>query len=217
MVRMNTMRTFFDGHAPHWDGYQRPSDFEQVGRIIDRVAPGPADQVLDVGCGTGILVPFLEAKGVRRYLGMDISPGMAAQFRRKHAHRDLLVGDFTEENLRPGSFTLVIVFNAFPHFDDGERVFARSFQLLRPGGRLVVAHSMNREQLDEHHRKAGRAVENHVLIADAELRRLYKQAGFVDVTVENTDHFYSCGRRPPAASSAARRSTRPGLRPRQAE
>lgn len=208
MGHMTTMRTFFDSHAPHWDSYQRPSDGEQVGRIIDRVAPGPADSVLDVGCGTGILVPFLEARGVQQYLGMDLSAGMAAQFRRKHPHRDLLVADFAEENLRPERFTLVIVFNAFPHFDAEERVFARAFQVLRPGGRLVIAHSMNREQLDEHHRKAGRAVEDHVLIADVEFQRLYKQAGFIDVTVENTDHFYSCGSKSPPAARPRRKPVR---------
>ncbi len=190
------MREFFDGHSSSWDGYQRPQDFQRVGQVVDRIGPGPEDHVLDVGCGTGILVPYLSRKGVSRYLGMDLSHGMASEFRRKYPEWNILVGDFAQENLLPGSFSLVLIFNAFPHFDDEKRVFCRAFQVLVPGGRLVIAHSMNRLHLDEHHRKAGREVEDHVLISDEEFRRLYLETGFVDVAVEDSDYFFSRGSKP---------------------
>ena len=193
---MHSMRDFFDRHSPAWDSYQRPFDYDAVGVIIDRIAPGPEDRVLDVGCGTGILVEPLQKKGVRDYLGLDISAGMATVFRSKYPELSFIIGDFAQASIKCASRSRVIIFNAFPHFPDEAEVFAQAFRILIPGGTLTIAHSMNREALDEHHRHAGIAVQDHVLIADDAFHRLYGEAGFTNVTVENSTLFYSSGRKP---------------------
>ena len=54
-----------------------------------------------------------------------------------------------------------VVYNAFPHFEDPERLIKQLSQWIRPGGRLTVAHSMSLDALKKHHAdKAG-----HVLRA----------------------------------------------------
>ena len=116
--------------------------------------------------------------------------------RSKYPELSFIIGDFAQASIKCASRSRVIIFNAFPHFPDEAEVFAQAFRILIPGGTLTIAHSMNREALDEHHRHAGIAVQDHVLIADDAFHRLYGEAGFTNVTVENSTLFYSSGRKP---------------------
>ena len=103
------------------------------------------------------------------------------------------MGNYEERLFPAGMFSKIVIFNAFPHFENEKAVFENSYFYLKPGGRLYVAHSMNREQLDEHHSKAGMEVQDHVLIPDKEFRKLYAEAGFSDILVENKKYFFSVG------------------------
>jgi SAM-dependent methyltransferase len=111
----------------------------------------------------------------------------------KYPLATILQADFEKPIAFPDSFDAVMIFNTFPHFLDEESLFSRSHSCLKPGGRLFICHSLNREALNEHHRLAGMAVAEDVLISDARMRDLYTQAGFISIRVENTDIFYSEG------------------------
>lgn len=55
---------------------------------------GPDDSILDVGCGFGVLVGWLEATGWRGgYLGVDVTPEFVAMARARHPGREFAVGD----------------------------------------------------------------------------------------------------------------------------
>ena len=45
-------------------------------------------------------------------------------------------------------FDAIVIYNAFPHFPDPERLVARLAALLAPGGRLTVAHGSSRADID---------------------------------------------------------------------
>ena len=49
-------------------------------RAADRLAPGPGDIVVDMGCGTGANLPYLQARvgPGGRVLGVDFTPGVLA-------------------------------------------------------------------------------------------------------------------------------------------
>ena len=192
---MNEIKDYFDRHAARWDGYQKTEDAPVIEEILDRAGLTAADRVLDVACGTGVLVPFVTRRGVKGLTATDISPKMAELFRAKFPGIPLVTGNYEERMFPAGAFSKIIIFNAFPHFEDETAVFENSRFYLKPGGQLFVAHSMNRQQLDEHHRKAGLEVQDHVLIPDADFRRLYAQAGFTDIMVENASYFFSSGTR----------------------
>lgn len=46
---------------------------------------GPESRVLDVGAGTGALIPHLQAQGVRDIVAIDLSEGMLSRLRAQHA------------------------------------------------------------------------------------------------------------------------------------
>lgn len=190
---MSSIKDYFDRYAERWDGYQKAEDAPVIREILRRAGISEADDVLDVACGTGVLAPFLAELGVKSLAATDISPKMAGIYGGKFPFVSITVGDYETRLFPDGGFSRVVIFNAFPHFGNGKAVFENSFRYLKPGGRLVIAHSMNRERLDEHHRKAGMEVADHVLISDDEFRRLYAGAGFGEVVVENSAYFFSSG------------------------
>ncbi|MFZ4855597.1 MAG: class I SAM-dependent methyltransferase [Desulfuromonadaceae bacterium] len=54
-----TQRDFFNALAEKWDTISC-HDGERIRRILATTGIGPGDSVLDVGTGTGILIPFLQ-------------------------------------------------------------------------------------------------------------------------------------------------------------
>lgn len=52
-------KAFFDRHAGRWDSYEKQNIAPVIDAILDRIGVCADDLVLDVGCGTGILVPHL--------------------------------------------------------------------------------------------------------------------------------------------------------------
>lgn len=190
-------RAFFDRHAARWDSYEGPEIIPVIEAMLDRVGVAPGDSVLDVGCGTGILAPHLERRGVARMRAVDLSPEMVREYLKKFPGRDVLAADYEEPGLfPPESFSKIIVFNAFPHFTGRERVFANSYGYLKPGGGFYVAHSMSRAELDRHHRAAGEEVAEHMLYSNTGFRELYAAAGFARVEIDDGPRFFAKGLKP---------------------
>ena len=141
MIDKRDVIAFFDRCAPDWDaGMVRHEPVIQA--ILDNAGVGPGMRVLDVACGTGVLFPDYLARGAV-VTGIDISPEMARIAAEKFAGEprvQVLCGD-VEETAFPETFDVVMVYNAFPHFPDPARLIARLAGLVKPGGRLSVAHS----------------------------------------------------------------------------
>lgn len=191
-------KAFFDRHAARWDSYEKPEIGTVIAAILDRIGVSSADSVLDVGCGTGILVPQLEKRGVKSMRAIDLSPEMVKEYLRKYPGRDVMAGDYEEGGLFPAdSFTKIVIYNAFPHFDRRELVFENSYSYLKPGGGLYIVHSMSRAELDARHREAGEEVAEHLLYSNAGFQRLYSGAGFESVAVDDGGRFFSKGVKPP--------------------
>jgi SAM-dependent methyltransferase len=99
----------------------------------------------------------------------------------------VLCGDVEEVDFGR-TFDRIMVYNAFPHFPDPERLIRRLAGLLEPGGRLSVAHGMSRAALSDHH--AGRAASVSIdLISETELADIFSRWFDVDVVISD-DRMY---------------------------
>src|SRR5579863_2666901 len=90
--------------------------------IVDAAAPGPADAVLDVACGGG-LVARAFAPRVRHATGIDVTPAMLDTARQAPAEQKLTnvswdQGDVTTLPYVDASFTIVATRFSFHHFVD---------------------------------------------------------------------------------------------------
>ena len=148
---------------------------------------------LDLACGTGVLFPDYLARDVHSVTGVDIAPEMARRAAEKFpdARVTVLCGDIETVPL-PQQFDRCMVYNAFPHFPNPARLIAHLATLLKPGGRLSVAHGMSRAMLDRHHAGAASTV-SVSLISETELAALMAPYFDVDVVISDDRMYQVCG------------------------
>lgn len=143
---------FFDKQAPRWDADMVRNE-EVISSILTFAGVKEGVDVLDVACGTGVLFEDYIKRGVRSLTAIDVSPKMVQIAREKYPDINVICGD-VENTKFDKKFDVVMVYNAFPHFPEPQRLIATLADLVKTGGRLSVAHSMSREALHEHHKYA---------------------------------------------------------------
>ena len=183
---------FFDRRASSWDAELIRND-EVISIILDNGGIKYGVKVLDVACGTGVLIPdYLECE-VESVTGIDISPEMIAIAKAKFKQDNVsfICGDVETAEL-PCNFDCCMVYNAFPHFPDPARLMARLASLVRPGGRLSVAHGMSRAAIDSHHNGAAHPVSNGLMHEDA-LRALLTPYCDVDICISDERMYQVAG------------------------
>ena len=184
MIEKNDVINFFDKCAPTWDA-EMIRDDAIIGTILDNAGLHGGEKVLDVACGTGVLIGDYLARNVASVTGVDISPEMIRLAREKFSDPRVrfLCGDVESIDL-PSDFDTVVVYNAFPHFPDPAALIARLSRLLRSGGTLTVAHGMSREKIDAHHHNVAHSVSMGLMEAD-KLAGIF--AGHLNVTAVISD------------------------------
>lgn len=198
---MDERKSFFDEHAGSWDESLKLQ--EQALRLRDLAATfnlNPGDRVLDVGTGTGILLPILrEAIGPQgQLLAMDFSFKMLeqARVRREAAQPSLINAGVGMIPFREGEFDRVTCFAAFPHFPDKKRALSEMVRVLTRNGLLIIAHLKSAEELNQMHSRIGGAVAHDHLPDPAMLRQMMAAAGLDDIALLNEPgRFVATGRK----------------------
>ncbi len=194
MIDKRDVIDFFDRCAPTWDAELVRSD-AVINAILDRAGVSEGVDVLDVACGTGVLFPDYLKRGVMSLTGIDISPEMAAIAREKFRNTDVEVicGD-VEKYLFPRKFDVIVVYNAFPHFPNPENLIRVLAELLRPDGRLTIAHGMSRAAIDAHHHGSAHAVSNGLMHEDELAALMWKHLSVV-VKISDSEKYVVSGRK----------------------
>jgi len=108
--------------------------------VLDFLEPLATNGALELAIGTGRIAVPLAGRGVR-VAGIDLSPDMVAQLRKKTAEIPVTIGDMSTTRVA-GTFSLVyVVFNAINNLtsQDGQAAtFENAAAHLEPGGCLVV-------------------------------------------------------------------------------
>jgi ubiquinone/menaquinone biosynthesis C-methylase UbiE len=118
------------------------TDTNALRMIVEAAAPTPADTVLDVACGGGIVVCAF-APHVRHATGIDMTPAMLDRARRLAAERriDNVTWDQGDVGSLPyadGTFDVVVTRFSMHHFLDPVGVLREMARVCAPGGRVVV-------------------------------------------------------------------------------
>jgi len=195
--------TYADRLAAELD--RKPFDRWLLGRVADLAGAAP---VVDVGTGPGHVAAYLAAAGAEA-TGVDLSPGMVEEARRRFPQLTFTVGDLTDL-LRPpaaAGWGAITAWYALVHLAGSELApaVASLGRVLAPGGWLAVAlHAGNEvhhadELMDEpvdvdfvlHDPDAVVAAFRAAGLADVE----WYLRGPLDGEVE-TERLYVLGRRP---------------------
>ncbi len=132
----------FDGWAGNYDEDVEREDriHKDYWKVLKLVAERAKGLVLDVGCGTGNILRFLNSES---YVGVEPSAGMRERFGEKHGFEPL-DSHFLALPLQDGVADTVITTYAFHHVPDEEKEDAikEMLRVLKPGGRIVIADVM---------------------------------------------------------------------------
>ena len=137
-----TIRAEYDRAAADYD--RRWARYNK--RALDMLPLWTAERefgrVLDVGCGTGNLLPLLEAPGYRmqEYVGVDLSPEMLRVARSKPCRvpATWIAADAARVPLRDSSFDIAVSASVLHYWADVDAALAEIRRVLRPGGRLLL-------------------------------------------------------------------------------
>lgn len=102
-------------------------------------AAGTGGEMLDAGCGTGLVGVALRERGVGTIDGLDLSPGMLERARATGAYRELREADLTAAlELPDDRYDVVVCVGTLTHAHVGPSAIGEFTRVVRPGGYLVA-------------------------------------------------------------------------------
>ncbi|MEN6519683.1 MAG: methyltransferase domain-containing protein [Armatimonadota bacterium] len=191
---MISQAEYFDSYADRWDSMECDDIRVRLDCVVRTAGIRPGMDILDVGTGTGVIVPCLlkAMKGIGSIKAIDISQGMLRVAGSKGFPDcvEFQLADIEEFSCPNHSYDRVICNAVFPHFNNKGKALSRILRMLKPGGMVVISHPTGRESVNKVHSEAG-AVVTEDRVPDAEkMQSMLERAGYVDVEVIDEPEFY---------------------------
>jgi ubiquinone/menaquinone biosynthesis C-methylase UbiE len=188
-------RLFFEHLAAEWDTRQPPDREFKLDQLLshfdDQIKP--ARMILEVGTGTGGLLPVLKhhnsSAGI---IQIDFANAMLVRAQVNRNGDQLAQADVHQLPFVPFTFDLVICHNSFPHFKQKLLALRSIHSNMSIGGHLLILHELSREKVNEIHQNA-RAVEIHqdIIPENDEMQRILSASGFMEITIDDGQARYS--------------------------
>ena len=191
-------KEYFNNAANTWDKkFRTPELASFLAKLIPQFNLKSGQNILDVGTGIGVIIPHLirviGASG--SVTAIDYSEKMVQLCKTKHSHLknvSITVGNIEEDAFPAESFDAVICFGVFPHIENKQKALQNINHLLKPSGKLVIAHALSSEELNAHHKKVSKQVAHAMLPKKAEMTKLLEQAGFTRISIKDEPGCYLC-------------------------
>jgi ubiquinone/menaquinone biosynthesis C-methylase UbiE len=180
---INTKKRNFDQEAAHWD--QVPGRVKVAQDIaqsmIREITLTPDMDVLDFGCGTGLLTFALQPL-VRSITGVDSSQGMLDVFKTKIEEQNLNnvkaeYIDLDKGDVLTGSYHLIVSSMTLHHIKNITTLLKQFYSVLLPSGQLAIA-DLESDDGQFHSNNEGVF---HFGFDRKELQKMFIDKGFLDV------------------------------------
>lgn len=185
---------FFNSIAKDWDNIIRV-DEKKINYLLSKIDIKGDDYILDVGTGTGVLIPFLaELSPKGKIKAIDISCNMLDVARKKF--NDINNVEFTLLNVETDNldekFNKIVLYSMFPHLEDKTNTIKKLVQKnLLDYGKLIIAHSDSREYLNNMHKNTDKRVSESRLIDVNKQKKIFEDAGLkVEEAFEDDSIYY---------------------------
>jgi ubiquinone/menaquinone biosynthesis C-methylase UbiE len=173
----------FNAEASTWDNNRGRVQLANAvaDALLKELRLTPGMDVLDFGCGTGLLT-FRLQPFVRSITGADSAPGMLSVLAEKARQGDLRnvrarFIDPAKGDALDGDYHLVVSSMVLHHIEDLLPLFQQFSRVLLSDGRLAVA-DLDPDGGEFHESNAGI---RHFGFDRGELRQIIEQAGFTDI------------------------------------
>ncbi len=147
-------------YRPADDGSLPAAQDAKYRRILNRLAAGPGQRVLEIGCGWGGFAELAVAEGLQ-LTGLTLSPAQLEWARRRVPQADLRLQDYRDLDERFDHVVSIEMFEAV-----GERWWPTYFsgvaRARRPGGRAVVQSITIRDDLFSSYRRGTDFIQQYI-------------------------------------------------------
>jgi ArsR family transcriptional regulator len=139
--RSKAMTHFFDSIADDWDKLKHEifGDVDLNKLILDYIPS--SGTIVDLGCGTGDLLPTLKGKG-DRVIGVEKSTRMLAEARRRFTgdgnNIDLRIGELEHLPLREGEADIAVINMVLHHLPHPDQAFREVHRVLGKKGCFII-------------------------------------------------------------------------------
>ncbi|MBP5313584.1 MAG: methyltransferase domain-containing protein [Eggerthellaceae bacterium] len=212
-----SVKAFFDKKGGTWDETYEPFAQKHCD-VVSFLGDIAGKTVLDVGCGTGIMMPaYIKAKA-GCVLGIDLSNEMIEVAKRKAkmgVFEKLAQTDaadtklcFMAANLLDVSdteiasainaepvFDGVVLYNVYPHISDVDALVKRVFALLSSSSRFVIAHGAGRRTINMHHGASVPVDVTRDLSSVKDEAAAWEKYFDIDVFIDDEDRFVISGKK----------------------
>ena len=184
---------FFNYIAENWDNTIKV-DKEKINKLLSQISITSGDSILDVGTGTGVLIPFYkEISNDIKITGVDISEGMLKVAKRKFSDLENVSFDLIdiEKETINSKFDKIVLYSMFPHLNNRVETIKKLVEnKLNQNGKLLIAHSDSREFLNNLHKDTDERVSEDRLIEINKQKELFEEANIRVTKAYEDDEIY---------------------------
>ncbi len=186
-------QSYFDSKADIWDDKIAEKDSDKLKMMASNLDIKSGSSVLDVGTGTGILVPFLLKRiGPNgKLVCLDSAEKMLEKARVKNfkGNIEYVCSDIHGTHFEDDVFDAVVCYSSFPHFHDKPGALKEIKRVLKKGGWVYICHTSSRTDINEIHRQIPELCSD-LVPNKGEMQGLLSKTGFEKIEVHDEANSY---------------------------
>lgn len=191
-MQIKNNRTFFNEKAASWDEITNHNE-DKIRYFIRKLNLKDQENLLDVGTGTGILIPYLfEANDQIHITAIDIAENMINKARAKYSHLpvNFIIADITDSNIPTQFYDAIILYSVFPHLGQPKKILQKLSSLLKASGRIIICHSQSRQVINGRHQQLKGELISKTLPPANELAKIFAETTLEVIEQEDNSELY---------------------------
>lgn len=186
-------KDFFNSMAEKWDSMCH-HDLNKINEILDLADIRQGDTILDVGTGTGIMIPCLISRigNTGEVTAIDVADKMIEAAKNKYSYSNVnyIVGDVFNSDLPVEYFDVIMCYSVFPHFEYKLTAIEKLGKFLKSGGKIVICHSQSRNEINHMHKNSSPVISRDYLPDADTIKGYFSRYNFDTVADIDTQRMF---------------------------